>query len=574
MLRFIFLGFALIVFVRCGLSQAREEKLRQLKIREDIKVKETQPNLLQLEYPNGKVMYKNIGDYVVDEKENITYSPTFDSTIIDLTNIDTTLYHKKYSYWQEVPLTNFDFNHILVGDANNNGKIELYGSRKLFTTNTEPICIYEQNELGKFVFKYQYDSVSFSWNIYDVNNDGKTDFHAWGYLSDQRFFSKSDDSSFATNLKISFLPFKEQNQLNDQTLGDFDEDGNTDLVFIRFGTPSVYIYEYMPLINNFDSVYRFEINENPPYSNSGFSIGDFDLDGKADIVSGTGKGKVFVIENEEDNQYKNAWSGQVESNHAYVHTWSNDIDGNGKPEFWILADAYYNGIGTTRITIFENSGPDNYTAVGKVDLVGVFSFYAGTMQAIDIDNDSTDEVAICIDGNFLILKFDGNIHHHIYKIYYLKQNDYGRYEEYYGAILYDLNSDNTPEILISLFQDPPGPNNIRMFTRMYKADSLTAAINNVFIPSRIILYQNYPSPFNPLTNIKFELNEYSDVSIKLYNILGKEIKTLLEENLPIGEHTIQWNGKNNEGNLLPGGIYFIQMKAGAYRQTIKTILLK
>ena len=67
-----------------------------------------------------------------------------------------------YSYWQEVPLTNFDFSHILVGDVNNNGKTELYGARKFFETPTEPICIYELDDSDVFKFKYQYDSVSIS----------------------------------------------------------------------------------------------------------------------------------------------------------------------------------------------------------------------------------------------------------------------------------------------------------------------------------------------------------------------------------------------------------------------------
>ena len=56
--------------------------------------------------------------------------------------------------------------------------------------------------------------------------------------------------------------------------------------------------------------------------------------------------------------------------------------------------------------------------------------------------------------------------------------------------------------------------------------------------------------------------------------LGKEIKLLLEDFLPAGEYTIQWDGKDDKGNVLPGGVYFIQMKAGEYQQTIKTVLLK
>jgi len=583
------LVLSLLMIAASGLTYSQSnystkaEKMQQLKTREDIKVTEVQKDILKLEYLNGKMLYKNIDDYSQRDLrkaessslQKLTYSPTFDSTIIDLTTIDTTLYSQMYSYWQEVPLTNFDFSHILVGDVNNNGKTELYGARKFFETPTEPICIYELDDLDVFKFKYQYDAVRISWNIFDLDKDGQTDVHFLGYPGDQRFFSKENDSSYATLFHTSFIPYDSTYQVNDATLGDFDGDQKTDLLFAGgAGRGSMHIFEYNAVTNNFDSVYRYQIVETGQLEVSGFSVSDFDLDGKTDIVFGTGSGVVHVVENQGNNQFTHVWLGKIESYHAYIHAWTNDIDGNGKPEFWVLGDAYYNGIGTTRITIFETDGNNSYQAVGRVDLVGVFSFYAGTMQAVDIDNDGVDEVAICIDGNFLILKFNGSKDHQTYEVYYIKKNEYDKYEEYYGAIMYDLNSDSTDEILISLFQDPPKPNYIRMITRIYKTDSLNTVINDNFLSSRINLYQNYPNPFNPLTNIKFALNEFSKVSIKIYNILGKEIKTLLEKNLPAGEHTVQWDGKNNEGNILPGGVYFIQMIADSYQKIIKTVLLK
>ena len=118
-----------------------------------------------------------------------------------------------------------------------------------------------------------------------------------------------------------------------------------------------------------------------------------------------------------------------------------------------MADAYYNGIGTTRITIFETNGDNSYYAVGRVDLVGVFSFYAGTMQTIDIDKDGTEEVAVCIDGNFVILKFNGSQNHQTYEVYYIKRNELtvsGENSVYFGATMSDLLDDSEYEILISL----------------------------------------------------------------------------------------------------------------------------
>lgn len=140
--------------------------------------------------------------------------------------------------------------------------------------------------------------------------------------------------------------------------------------------------------------------------------------------------------------------------------------------------------------------------------------------------------------------------------------------------MYDLNNDSKKEVLLSQFQDPPQPNYIRMFTDIYRPDSTTSVNSDLILPVETNLYQNYPSPFNPSTNIKFRISETGNVSIKIYNVLGKEINLLVQENLPSGEHNIRWDGKDNLGSPLPSGVYFIQMIAGSYQKTIKTILLK
>jgi hypothetical protein len=567
-------------------QSSKEEKLQQLKNRGDIKVTEVEPNFLKLEYPNGKVLYKNIGDYKHPESgiQHLKYAPTYDSTIIDLTTIDTTLYYQKYKFWLEVPLHNWDFECLRIGDVNNNGRPELYGARKFFQSDFEPVAVYELNNSEVFEEIYQYDSVFRARSIYDVDRDGKEEVlltlpPLFGIGTQQRFFSKENDTSLATQLNfiLNYWPY----QLDDITLGDFDGDINTDMLFDRSGWPDFHILEYNPVSNNFDSVYRFDVSEPAPWDEGGYSVGDFDLDSKTDIVFGTGRGNVFVIENEGDNQYLNTWSESVESNHAYIHTPSNDIDKNGKPEFWVLGDAYYNGIGTTRITIFETNGDNSYYAVGRVDLVGVFSFYAGTMQAVDVDNDGTDEIAVCIDGNFIILKFSGSQNHQTYEVYYIKQNEFNtgeEYQVYVGATMYDRRNAGEYEILISMYHSievQPNIYNTRYVTKIYKPDS-TTSINDAgeILPNTTMLYQNYPNPFNPQTKINFELNKLEKVSIKVYNVLGKEIKQLLQENLPSGEHNIQWDGKDNLGITLPSGVYFIQMIAGSYQKTIKTILLK
>ena len=102
----------------------------------------------------------------------------------------------------------------------------------------------------------------------------------------------------------------------------------------------------------------------------------------------------------------------------------------------------------------------------------------------------------------------------------------------------------------------------------------------LLIPSEFNLFQNYPNPFNPVTSIKFVLPIKSNINIKIYNTLGKEIKELLNETRLSGEYEITWDGTDNYRNKVSSGVYFITMQANnsnnnlPFRKTIKTILLK
>jgi hypothetical protein len=89
------------------------------------------------------------------------------------------------------------------------------------------------------------------------------------------------------------------------------------------------------------------------------------------------------------------------------------------------------------------------------------------------------------------------------------------------------------------------------------------------IPGSFELFQNYPNPFNPTTNIKFSIPERSLVTVKIYNILGSEIKTLIYADMPAGNYSAQWNASGTAS-----GIYFVVMQSGAVKLTKKMALLK
>ena len=97
----------------------------------------------------------------------------------------------------------------------------------------------------------------------------------------------------------------------------------------------------------------------------------------------------------------------------------------------------------------------------------------------------------------------------------------------------------------------------------------TGIIDNVILPTKTELLQNYPNPFNPSTTISFSLPTKSFVSLKVFDALGREVDTILNDELSTGSYSRQWNASN-----MPSGIYFYRLQAGAFTETKKLVLLR
>lgn len=93
-------------------------------------------------------------------------------------------------------------------------------------------------------------------------------------------------------------------------------------------------------------------------------------------------------------------------------------------------------------------------------------------------------------------------------------------------------------------------------------------------PTEFSLEQNYPNPFNPETVLKFSLKENSWVTLKIYNVLGQVVTTLVDEQKLAGEHAISWNGKNDRNEDVASGVYFYRIKAGDYESVRRMTLLR
>jgi hypothetical protein len=93
--------------------------------------------------------------------------------------------------------------------------------------------------------------------------------------------------------------------------------------------------------------------------------------------------------------------------------------------------------------------------------------------------------------------------------------------------------------------------------------------NSEKAPLRFQLSDNYPNPFNPSTSIAFSIPSNNFVTLKIYDVIGREVATILSEKLEAGEYTRQWNAAG-----FPSGVYFYRLEAGDFVDVKKLVLLK
>ena len=125
---------------------------------------------------------------------------------------------------------------------------------------------------------------------------------------------------------------------------------------------------------------------------------------------------------------------------------------------------------------------------------------------------------------------------------------------------------------------PTGPRGVTKALKMvigpldYLAQEVPGA---QFVPDQFELAQNFPNPFNPATTIRFGLPRPASVTVRIFDLLGREVATLVEqETLPAGFHVVTWDGRDRYGRAVASGVYLYRMEAGAFREIRKMVLVR
>lgn len=548
------------------------------------------PNYVVKVFEDSTVEIYNKASYFRWRK-NIAQYPKYESSrqanlTIRLDTIDFSLYEDIYREWGSIPAVN-SFGKYNAIDADRNGKLETY----VYSPNNNPnggyfekADVYEQtlDSVYSKIYTFQ-DSLGSTFDIGDITNDGLYDLMVGGYDAQLKFYKQNALNTLIDSLNFIYNPFPRVYQFNTPTFYDIDNDGTLEIIYYlaagsidSIWAVSNHIARYNPQINNYELIYHHR--PYPDFYTYGISNGDFDQDGKGNFGTGSIDGKFYIYEYVQGNQFKVEFQDTLPTSNAFFSTFTDDMDGNGKPEVWVGGDY----AGMTRLFAYEASSPGNYEQVYQIDIVGLSALFYGKLKYVDLDFDGEKELYLQNANLFLCFKNDKDGNYYMDFAWFTSSPDTSyMYIVLQSVDVADVDNDGVGEIITQYSLSNSWPMSLEYRSYFQKRNKLTNIKNDDnFIPSDFNLFQNYPNPFNPITNIKFVVPIESKTNIKVYDIIGKEIKELLNETRKSGEFEITWNGTDNSNNKVSSGVYFITLQVNnaknnlPIRKTIKSILLK
>jgi len=259
---------------------------------------------------------------------------------------------------------------------------------------------------------------------------------------------------------------------------------------------------------------------------------------------------------------------------AYTYSPNEDFNGSDSLSYSV-SDGTLSDIGKVNIVVNAiNDAPSSF-ALNEQDSVYITmaNFDSDSIvftwdESVDVDDDELTyhfTAELVINGQ-LTTEYDTTLTANAMKIDYKSV-----FDEIYAAqamlagIEWDVSvSDEVEEVMAE-----NGP-----LTVGINASDAVLSIDEELLPDVYALHQNYPNPFNPITTLRYDLPEQSMVNIIIYDLLGRQVRTLLNQTQDAGYRSVIWNATNDYGKPVSAGVYLYKIQAGEFVQTRKMVLLK
>lgn len=434
------------------------------------------------------------------------------------------------------------------GDYDNDGYLDLYIGvyRGYFGVSfTTPNILFHNERNGTFSNKTITAGVQnlttqvLAMAFMDYNNDGKPDIYI---ASDRRrgntLYKNNGDGTF-TDVSHQTSSYIEANSMG-LSVVDYDNNGYFDLY----------------ISNSEEGNALLKNNGNGTFTDVGPQLGltvncvcwgneffDYDNDADLDLYVATEYGvpnnKDYLFKNNGNNTFSSLTNIGIGGNRIGFGCAVGDINNDGYPDIFVT------NVGDPSNLFKSNGGSNNWL---KVKLVGNISNRNGIGGIIEVYRGANKYIRSVTGGNS-----------------YISEKSFTQ--------LLGLGTSTTVDSLIVRW--PSGwktrMDNVAAGQTLIIDENATIGIgnNNNNIPSKYVLSQNYPNPFNPSTTIRFDIPKQTFVKVAVYDVMGREVEVLANQEVHAGEYKVTWNASNQAS-----GIYFYTIISADYSQTKKMMLVK
>lgn len=404
-------------------------------------------------------------------------------------------------------------------------------------------------------------------------------------------------------------------------VADVDNDGKPEIILGTF-------YGHVFAFNGEDGSIAWHINVGSnSYIQSGPNILDLDDDGTLDVFVAQWAGgfRVYALKGEDGSTL---WYSDVPQDHMYHGGSFADIDEDGKPEIaigcydhhvyvfnddstllWDYTAPYYIGAPTAIADLNNDNHLEivfvSYNKLGVLSHTGdslLWSYTTGGNMfrgaaIADIDGDGILDVAFGSDDGILRV-LSGNDGQEIWT--YDLEAHYGQtFEMGHAPVIADFDGDGKLDIFIIggyATSSQPQNNHGRAYALaagdgtgpgwpMFRHDLRHSACfhgpmgveekqNEKIEVIKYAFLQSHPNPFNKITNIRFQIPVSERTTVKVYNVAGAIVRTLVDEHKEKGYYVVEWDRRNDEGRLIPAGMYFCKLKTAVYTKTRKLVVIQ
>jgi len=482
------------------------------------------------------------------------------------------------------------------GDYNNDGLVDLF-----VAVRANVNFLYMNNSDGEFTkiisghiantFSYSYGC---SWADYD--NDGRLDLFVSNIdIPPNNFLYHNNGDGTFTSIQNGAIVGEYSGHTSNWV--DYDHDGDLD-VFVSGLRGYNFLYRNDGQ-GDFTKITDNVIVWGAGGSNKTSSWGDYDNDGDFDLFIGTidGTEPNFLFSNDGEGSFDEVYDPAISSELAecFGSSWG-DYDNDGDLDLFVTVANLQEGN-----RLYANNGNGSFTRIVEGIVVSDTGISTGASWC-DYDNDGDLDLFVANFGVNFLYTNDGNPNAWIEvtcigsisnlsgigskvrakatingtAVWQLReistqtgwasQNDLRAHFGFGDAVTIDSITIEWPSgIVQSLSNIAPNQH-----LRVVEDSSLASSVDQEdILPEQFALHQNYPNPFNPSTTIRFGMGDVGYVSLKVYDLLGREVATLVNERLGPGSYTRQWDSGG-----LSGGVYFYRLSTAKFSQTKRLVILR